>query len=315
MEIPRLAVNPSGKHSDEFYQISNISEDKKFYDFMGFERLSVDNTWAASIIRDRLDENYYQDLDYDLTGDDLDEQDIACIAEGIAETKYDLASVSNSIIPTRPPLKGIDWDELDRLSKGEDMTKEDIDKYVLETYKLDYESIKRDNEIVKRHEKIAEMLESMNTVSNDSLELTKQDIQEIESRKNISEGQITAQEQIEEYKNKKEKKGIEVVDLLEETDPKAIRNSLVSEYGATDSIDNYMYFSLFFKELIGEDQFEENKANIRLIVGNTSKQLSFGFLDKKVYKGLLKFVALEMSSRGMIAQIFGEDVDSILQSH
>ena len=315
MEVPQLVVNPSHLFPDEYYQITNISDDMQSYDFMGFKGLSVKNTWAANIIRDRLDKTYYDNLDYELTSDDLDLQDMSCIAEGIVEIDHDLMSIPNDIIPTRPELRGLDWDELIRLSKGEgekDMTKEEIDQYVMETYKLDFDSIKKDNEVVKRHEFIASELEKMNIKEEkESIEFNQKELEEIAQMPKPDEGQINSQEQKNEYIKQKEEKLIDKeVDLLEGINLEKIKNDIIKNGGDINDINNYMSFSLFFTNLLGEDEFDKNKTTIKDYVRKICMQLCIEFKNKKVYKGVLKFIALELNRRHMLNNpIFGEDID------
>lgn len=324
MNIPKLAVNPSHLFPEEYYQITNISDDKKYYDFMGFKRLSVENTWAANIIRERLDPNYYDNLDYELTSDDLDKQDISCIAEGIVELDQKLNEIPNDIIPTRPPLKGLDWEELEQLSKGEkDMTREEIDRYVMETYHLDFNSIQKDNEVVKRHEFIAEQLSNMNIEEEPLQEekqengLTQEDLEAIDEMvASKEEGEVQAEEQLKEYLKSKENESLHVIpneDLLRGENLEEIKKEIIDMGGDASNDSSYASFSTFFKTLFGEEDFKANKESLKGYIGTISQQLGFKPKNKLVYKGVIKFVALELGRQQLINKpVFGDEIDKIL---
>ena len=313
MLIPKLAVNPSKFLPEECYQISNISEDKQHYDFLGFKQISVNNIWAANIVRDRTDLDYYKNLDFDLTSDDLDKADIQCIAEGM---NTDIEMLPSS----RPEQKPLSWDEFNE-KESDDMTAEEIDQYVLSTYGLTFKDVMTDREILAKHAFILEQYEKIKAEEANVQADVQMNIEDNVSEPAENLPDISADTQ-------------SLVDIQPSADipvePSSVQeldSDIIEELAQQDSVDHEMTcsenqeqpaansflvkcfgdytekncssFNKFCQALLGNEYDEIMKKKLKSIVMETMQEFNMPPVNKKIYDGVLSKTIDKGNSLGL----------------
>ena len=303
VNLPKLVVNKNSKFPEEFYQITNVSEDGTTFDFMGFKNLSINNLFAANIIRDRINLNYYDNLDFDLTSEDLDKIDIECIAQGIVQDTHELDKINPNVVATRPKLKPLDWKEFECQEGEEDMTREEIEEIVTTVVRRELNSFL---------DKLIPLASVPQGFSKEEVETINEDIKSDEMASDETE------ERINDYKEAKEETKLEIkpnISLYEdEEDVKNFKEMIVNTYGELDDERNYMSFKDFFVALIGEEAFEENQDTIKHYVSDTCKAFNIKPLNKKVYKGTLRALIIYGAKFKIFGdkEFFGEDITNAL---
>ena len=307
-KIKTLAINPQSSHPEDFFQITNISNDGTAFDFMGIQHVSIYNLWAKTIIQERAEEGYYDDIDYDLTPDDLDRQDISAIIMGELMLKHETLLKSNDVLEREDV---------------EDMTKAEIDQYLKETYKIEsWELVQKDAEIVRRHNFIQEALAALDTAStseetNNDISLTEKDITNINNQTiSCKEGSLSAEEQLTAYTHKvkndtsrQSAMKLPHVDLLENEDIEDFKKVILMDYGDLNDSTNYVSFSSFFKLLL--DDFDSNKQTIKDYVMSVSQAFNIPPKNKKIYKGVLQAVIIYGNKKNVFGkQFFQSDVQA-----
>jgi len=303
VNLPNLVINKNSKFPKAFYQITNLSEDGTTFDFMGFKNLSTNNLFAANIIRDRVNQNYYDNLDFDLTAEDLDKIDIECIAQGIVQDSHELDKINPNVVATRPKLKPLDWKEFEGQEGEEDMTREEIEEIVTTVVRRELDNFL---------EKLLPLASVPQGFSKEEVETINEDIKSEEMASDETE------ERINDYKEAKEDSKLEIkpeVPLYEDKeDVKSFREMIISTYGELDDEKNYMSFKDFFVALIGEEAFEENQDVIKHYVSETCKAFNVKPLNKKVYKGALRALIIYGAKFKIFGnkEFFGEDITNAL---
>jgi len=266
--IPVLVSNKNSNHEESYYQITNISDDYRYFDFLGV-RVSMDNKEAAEIIRDRIHSDYYDNLDYDITPEDLDRFDRECVIHGEMLLKYPLET-PEQIIPTRPyPLRALSWIELDRLARGEDdMTLTEVNQLLKEVYNIDLTTVQKDKQILERHKELQELQESEEMIEGNTFEI------------------------LVEYDD----------DLIKEFEPyaEAYKLDVIRLCGNLDDEHNYMSMSELIDKIFYRKLETKEIEDLKRYIIEISKILKISPRFNKVYKGVLAVVVVIGTSYGKI---------------
>lgn len=315
MSVPELVVNPNKFLPEECYQISNISNDKQHYDFLGFKQISINNIWAANIIRDRTDPSYYEDLDFGLTSDDLDKADIQCIAEGM-DTDIEMLPSS------RPEQKPLSWDEFDK-KESDDMTAEEIDQYVLSTYGLTFKDVMTDREILAKHAFILEQYEKIKAEEANAQADTQTNIEDnvsepaenlpdinadVQSLANIQQpadipaAPLDAQEldsDIIEELAQQDSSDYEMTDSENQEQTQTTASGFLVKCFGDYTEKNCSSFNKFCQTLLGNEYDEIMKKKLKSIVMETMQEFNMPPVNKKIYDGVLSKTIDKGNSLGL----------------
>lgn len=294
--IPELAFNKNSKHDISYYQITNISDDCRSFTFMG-ETISIYNKEAAAIIRDRIQKDYYDNLDYGITPDELDVFDHECILHGEMLLKYP-QETPKQIIPTRPyPLRKLSWIELDRLARGEeDMTLLEINELMHDVYGIDLNTVQKDKRILERHKELEALKQTEALEQTEKLE---QDTQE--------ESEVITGEKVEILVKYDES-------LIEGIRPhsESYRKAIISQTGRLEDDRNYISLSSMCKQVFDRPLENEEIKNLKKYIIKLGEIFQISPYHQRVYKGILGIIMSLGVSYGLIQSEY-HTIQSIIE--
>jgi hypothetical protein len=275
--IPKLA----SRENTLFYQITNISSDYRTFDFMGL-RVDTHNKIAAQIIRDRTNLDYYKDIDFDITPEELDEFDRQCIIYGQTLLEYPLQT-PEQITPTRQyPLRNLSWLELDRIARGEqDMTLLEIEELMTNVYGITLDTVMKDKQILEKHKELKKISEEFQE--------EEMETEEVRILVKYNEDIIA---QCEKCKD-------------------ALRAQIINATGSLEDINNYMYVKDLEERVFDRPLETREMESLNKYIIEMSKLLNIRYKDKKIYKGVLGLIMLLGTSYGDIISEYNT-VESIV---